>query len=120
MINTKTETNVWVIRIVRVLGLLPELPKLISGNQNCYLNLGLCISGSCNSGPSPGNLGTGNRYWVICPDLLMMVTTLYPFSFLYLLRKLTTVTMAARPSGSRVVIFGSVCNSNSYSGPSAC
>ena len=41
-------------------GILPELPKLIFGNQNCYPNLGLGTSGLGNSGPGSGNSGTGN------------------------------------------------------------
>jgi hypothetical protein len=66
MINTKTETNVWVVWVP---GILPELPKLISSNQNRYSNLGSGTSGSGNSGPSSGNLSMGNRYRVFCPGL---------------------------------------------------
>jgi hypothetical protein len=43
------------IRVVWVQEILPELPKLISGNHNCYSNL---ESGSLGS----GNSGTGNGY----------------------------------------------------------
>jgi hypothetical protein len=51
------------------LSVLPELPKLISGNDNHYPNLGSGTSGSGNSGSGLGNLGTSNGYRVFCPGL---------------------------------------------------
>ena len=48
-------------------GILLELPKLISGNQNYYPNLGFGTSDSINSDPVPSN----SR--VICPDLALRV-----------------------------------------------
>jgi hypothetical protein len=47
---------------IRVVWVQEILPKLISGNHNCYSNL---ESGTLGL----GNSGTGNGYWVFCPDL---------------------------------------------------
>jgi len=59
-----TQTHVQVVWVVRVPRILPELPKLISDNQNCYLNLRSGTSGS-------GNLGTDNGYRVFCLGLYL-------------------------------------------------
>jgi hypothetical protein len=56
--------------VVRVPGILPELPKLILSNQNCYPNL---ESGTSSS----GNSGTGNEYRIICPGLLSPCLTFF-------------------------------------------
>jgi hypothetical protein len=45
------------------MSVLPELSKLISGNDNHYPNLGSGASGSGNSGS-----GSGNGYRVFCPS----------------------------------------------------
>jgi hypothetical protein len=47
------------------MSVLPESPKLISGNDNYYPNLGSGTSGS-------GNSGTGNGYRVFCPGLVII------------------------------------------------
>jgi hypothetical protein len=62
MINTKTQTKVWVVRVFGYRGILSELPKLILGNKKCYPNLGSGTSSSGNSGPGSGSLGMGNGY----------------------------------------------------------
>jgi len=50
-------------------GILPELPKLISSNQNRYPNLVSDISGSGNSCLGLGNSDMGNGYRVFYPGL---------------------------------------------------
>jgi hypothetical protein len=54
------------------MSVIPELPKLISGNDNHYPNLGSGTSGSGNSGSGSGNSGTGNGYRVFCPGLPLL------------------------------------------------